>query len=621
METDTTKTLADENGGNPSEKPEENLGKESRLGEDGEQTGEGGRNLEGDRDGNENEEDGEEEGDGDEEHEYFVGDLVWGKIRGYPWWPGQIYHPSDASERARKYSQRERLLVAYFDGSFSWCRRSQLKPFAEDFEEMSTQSDSKSFLNALQKAGEGIGRLVESKMSCPCVSGENRFGLDRPWAENAGIRQGVLVPEGGPRRISIPRHGPARVIATVKYIAEVGCTTGMLELTMLKSFLSAFYRAREGHKLAVYQEPLEIEEIEDENRNGVLDAFDFSSPGEEVKGGPVPEDLGFSQTDQPLLQKCHRRKKKSVAYGKRKRTCSRFAPPLGRKRGRKEAAQLSGSPKSPANKVLSAKHGSGGGEEEEEEETKQDNLSSIENGDKIAEEGTENACVARERKRSKHLSPPSTSLKWVLRSSRSKRGLETESEKIAESLGERMIRVADQLIGSPPIAKCSGETFQEKLPNEFDNPRSPHPPEDWKKVIDSMEINASTKEVVSEQRSAAQNPVYFREKDSVDRVGGFISAFRSVLFLNGSNYKMYHRKCQSCGKRKSSGIDKASPGLLSMKQKVEMMTQMLVKADGNMLPEMKSDLGSVMKGLLEKVSTMADLDLSPDSFTWEIDRF
>lgn len=264
-------------------------------------------------------------------------------------------------------------------------------------------------------------------------------------------------------------------------------------------------------------------------------------------------------------------------------------------------------------------HGSGGGEEEEE--TKQDNLSSIENGDKIAEEGTENACVARERKRSKHLSPPSTSLKWVLRSSRSKRGLEAESEKIAESLGERMIRVADQLIGSPPIAKCSGETFQEKLPNEFDNPRSPHPSEDWTKVIDPMEINASTKEVVSEQRSAAQNPVYFREKDLVDRVGGFISAFRSALFLNGSNYKMYHHKCRSCGKRKSSGIDKASPGLLSMKQKVEMMTQMLVKADGNMLAEMKSDLGSVMKGLLEKVSTMADLDLSPDSFTWEIDRF
>ncbi|XP_058187608.1 PWWP domain-containing protein 3-like [Rhododendron vialii] len=598
METDTTKTLADENGGNPGEKPKENLGNEFRLGEDGEQTGEGGRNLEGNGDGNENEEDGEEEGDGGEEHEYFVGDLVWGKIRGYPWWPGQIYHPSDASERATMYNQRERLLVAYFDGSFSWCRRSQLKPFAEDFEEMSKQSDSKSFLNALQKAVEGIGRLVESKMSCSCVSSENRFGLDRPWAENAGIRQGVLVPEGGPRRISIPRHGPARVIATVKYIAEVGCTTGMLELTMLKSFLSAFYRAKGGHKLAVYQEPLQIEELEDKNRNWESDVFDFSSSGEEVKGGRVP-----------LLQKCYRRKKKSVANGKRKRKRSHFAPPLGRKRGRKEEAELSGSPKSSENEVLSAKHGSGGGEEAE---AKQDNVSSIENGDKIAEEGTENVCVARERKQSKYLSPPSTSLKWVLRSSRSKRELEAESVKIAESLGERMIRVADQLIGSPPIAKC-GETFQEKLPNEFDNPRSPHPPGDWKKIINSMEINASTKEVVFEQRSAAQNPVYFRVKDSVDRVGRFISAFRSALFLNGSNYKMYHCKCRSGGKRKSSGVDKASPGLLPIKQNLEMMTQMLEKADGNMLPEMKSDLESEMKSLLEKNQAAATAPPGPAS--------
>ncbi|KAH7847380.1 hypothetical protein Vadar_025441 [Vaccinium darrowii] len=539
MDTNTTKTLAvevdallsfepaqshekngnevDENGGNPGEKPKENLCNESRLGENGEKTGEGGRNLEGNHDGNENKEEVEEEGDGDEEHEYFVGDFVWGKIKGYPWWPGQIYDPSDASEYARKYnrSQRERLLVAYFgDRSFSWCHPSQLKPFDEGYEEMSKQTDSKSFLNALQKAVEGIGRLVELKLTCSCVSDdENQFRL----AENAGIKQGVVVPECGTRRISIPPHGPARVIATVKYIAEVGSTTSMLDLSVLRSFLSAFYRAKGGHKLAVYQEPLQIQELENKNRDGneVSDVSDISSPGEEIKGGLVPGDLGFGQTNQRLFQKCHRRKKKSVAKlvkeheviepnGKRKR---KHAPPSSRKRGRKEEAELSGSPKYAEDEVLSAKHGSGGGEEEEEEEeeTKQDKVSSIENGDKIAEEGNENVCVA-------------------------------ESEKIAEPLGERMIRVANQLIGSPPIAKCSGEIFQEKLPNEFDNPRNPHPPHD------SMEIDAYIKEVVSEQRSAAQNPIYLGEKNSVDRFVLFISAFRSALFLEGSNYKMYHRK-------------------------------------------------------------------------------
>nr|XP_027102168.1 zinc finger CW-type PWWP domain protein 1-like [Coffea arabica] len=106
-------------------------------------------------------------------HGYSVGDLVWGKIKSHPWWPGQIYDPKHASDYALKFNHTGRLLVAYFgDGSFAWCQPSQLIPFAEHFEDMCKQSNSKSFVTAVQEAVDEIGRLVELEMICKCTRRE-----------------------------------------------------------------------------------------------------------------------------------------------------------------------------------------------------------------------------------------------------------------------------------------------------------------------------------------------------------------------------------------------------------------------------------------------------------------
>ncbi|GJT97192.1 tudor/PWWP/MBT superfamily protein isoform 1 [Tanacetum coccineum] len=38
---------------------------------------------------------------------YFaMSDLVWGKVRSHPWWPGQIFDPADASEQAVKHHKK-----------------------------------------------------------------------------------------------------------------------------------------------------------------------------------------------------------------------------------------------------------------------------------------------------------------------------------------------------------------------------------------------------------------------------------------------------------------------------------------------------------------------------------
>ncbi|KAE8661285.1 hypothetical protein F3Y22_tig00113726pilonHSYRG00030 [Hibiscus syriacus] len=49
-------------------------------------------------------------------------------------------------------------------------------------------------------------------MTCSCVPKENCVGLDRPLADNAGIKEGVLVPEGGIEKVSVGLFEPKEVL-------------------------------------------------------------------------------------------------------------------------------------------------------------------------------------------------------------------------------------------------------------------------------------------------------------------------------------------------------------------------------------------------------------------------
>uniref|UniRef100_A0A5B6YSA2 PWWP domain-containing protein n=1 Tax=Davidia involucrata TaxID=16924 RepID=A0A5B6YSA2_DAVIN len=633
-----------ENGGDPSQKFAEMPGTMSKMGKNGDVTGvkRAGKEMnateenEDEQNGDGDEED--EEDMDDQEHEFSVGDFVWGKIRSHPWWPGQIYDPSDASEYAAKYNQRDRLLVAYFgDGSFSWCSPSQLHLFEENFEEMSQQSNSKNFVNAVQKALDEIGRLVELKMTCSCVQEENRIGLTRPLAMNAGIKRGVPVPEGGIGRLSIPQRQAGELLAILRCTAQVVSITSMLDLTVLKSWLSAFYRQKGGYQLATYHESLHVEGLEDKRGNGIMDMTDLNGPVEVSIEGPLEEDWlsspvspGFSQS---LLQKCpgisqdklyQRRKQKSVAElmgedmdvgsknkeagtveeltrpgklasssGKKKRknvdeaesqVGSDLNSPAGRKRGRGKKVEILGSPKSAGNKVSSVE--SGGTESEKEtkkgsasrEGKKKKKVSGVgSDDDGRAKEETEMVSASREKKKSKYLSPPYTNTNWRARDLSSKSDPpEGESLEVAKAarMGERMTRAAGQLIGSPPIVKCSGETFEKKPSKEADtgggglasaisSPQTLNVNEDKQTV----KINASPNEVLSKVRSAALNPLYLQENKAYDMIRGFLMTFRSSIYSNGSNYKMYH-KHRPGRKRKSLNPEPGSQGE-GLKQKTE----------------------------------------------------
>lgn len=165
--------------------------------------------------------------------------------------------------------------MAYFgDGSFSWCHPSQLKPFAENFGEMSKQSSARSFVNAVQEALDEIGWLLGSKMACLCLpeATPNRVGTR---SVNAGIRPGVQVPEGG---IGELLREPAELLARLRNFAQLICTDSLLEVTLLKSWLTAFYRAKGRYPLAVYHEPMYIEGLKYKDINGVKVKSDLCEP-------------------------------------------------------------------------------------------------------------------------------------------------------------------------------------------------------------------------------------------------------------------------------------------------------------------------------------------------------
>ncbi|KAK3183575.1 hypothetical protein Dsin_030861 [Dipteronia sinensis] len=608
--------------------------------------------------------DGDEEDLSDAEYEFCVGDFVWGKIKSYPWWPGQVYASMDASDYALKVKQRNRILVAYFDGTFAWCHPSQLKPFEENFVELSKQSSSKNFVNAVQKALEEIGRLVELKMTCSCLSKESLDGLARPFAINSGIKQGVLVPDGGIAKLWNYLFGPIECLTELKHVAQVVSVTNMFELTELKCWLSAFYRAKGGYKLPLYHEAQPIPGLEDNNQHLELDINCDKNSLEFRKQGPLEEEWHsspvhptFGQTNQSSLQACNgiagngqyqRRKQKSIAeimegdvnaqakndevnVGKERKGSGNPATSSGRKKKkgdgeanggssmssrpkRRKVAKLlestvatelevssaedddSGSEEETVKVSLSSakkKKGSGieddysGGKEESSVSPVSTEGKKIQSDDAEAKDQREKGFFLRERKKSKYLSPPYTSI--INR--QSKKDIEAVSLKFSYEthLAEQTTRAAANLVGSgsPATLECGDEVVQKKdsvdvvARHETNTSSLQTEKLDQNKISNATKVQASTNEVLSGMRSIATDLYALMENNSLDVVREYLSLFRSSVYCNGSYYEMY-KKSQPGRKRKT---DQKTPEQKSRRTK----TQNNEEAKMRKSEEVKSD--------------------------------
>ncbi|KAL0331960.1 UNVERIFIED_CONTAM: hypothetical protein Scaly_2097500 [Sesamum calycinum] len=511
-----------------------------------------------------------------------------------------IYDPKDASDFAVKHSQEGRLLVAFFgDGSCSWCLPSQLVPFVENFKEMSMDSTSKSSLNAVQSAVNEIGRLLESKMTCKCVPLEKRDGLARPVAANAGVKAGILVPEVDIRRVSIPEYEPADVLAELERLSRAVCFDSVFELAVLRSWLSAFYRAKGGYKLPIYLEPLQIEGMEDKNKNVAAVADDFSVPIEVPILRPMEDDWITSPTVNAAKSQAssddkiyHRRKQKSVAElmgenttvksksrkkatVKEEKDAGKSTSSLKRKKnndrevteggghgpssltgkiGKKRQAEVSESPKiGNDDTVLTAGNSAAGAvngvKKVKPEEIEVDVIANSSG----AKEELDEVSTPRERKKSKYLSPPYTNPSWSTIGNSSSKERETNKVTKTDRSAEHVMMASGDHCTSPPVSRSVDNASEGELPDiEIKSANNSHPTveNDSKMTFSVTDVDVPVNELLSEVQCAAVDPLYLSKEGSLDVIWAFVSALRSSTYLHGSDYKLYE-KCKTGRRRKS----------------------------------------------------------------------
>lgn len=105
---------------------------------------------------------------------FEVGDLVWGKVKSHPWWPGHIYNQAFASPSVRRARREGHVLVAFFgDSSYGWFEPAELIPFEANFAEKSQQTYSRTFVKAVEEAVDEASRRRGLGLACKCRNPDN----------------------------------------------------------------------------------------------------------------------------------------------------------------------------------------------------------------------------------------------------------------------------------------------------------------------------------------------------------------------------------------------------------------------------------------------------------------
>ncbi|KAK9059780.1 hypothetical protein SSX86_020484 [Deinandra increscens subsp. villosa] len=201
------------------------------------------------------------------EHEgkFSVSDLVWGQVESHLW-PGQIFDPSDASEKAMMHHKKGCLLVAYFgDRTFAWNDSTVLKPFREYFSQVDRHMNSEAFNMAVHCALVEVSRRVELGLTCSCIPHDIYDNIKRQIVENSGIKQESSRRQGLDKSASVNSFEPDKLVDYVRILAKFPYNeSDKMELTMAMAQLSSYGRFKGYRQLAEFQSCaalLEAEEV------------------------------------------------------------------------------------------------------------------------------------------------------------------------------------------------------------------------------------------------------------------------------------------------------------------------------------------------------------------------
>ncbi|OMO81111.1 Tudor/PWWP/MBT superfamily protein [Corchorus olitorius] len=433
----------------------------------------------------------------EEEGDFKVSDLVWGKVRSHPWWPGQIFDPSDASEKAVKYHKKDCFLVAYFgDRTFAWNEASLLKPFRTHFSQIEKQSNSEAFQNAVDCALEEVSRRVQLGFACSCIPLDVYDKIKFQKVENTGVRQGSSRRDGVDMLFSASSFQPDKLIDYMKELAESASGGGdHLDLVIAKAQLLAFYRLKGFDQLPEFQFCGGLSENEantshsDEKMHG--EAIGHGTPmdtdGEQISTG---QEASKTQRSSNKLKRKHNLKD-GLYPSKRERSLSELMGETFDSPDAENGSDATG------NKLLSP---SG---------KKRKAVDSFE--DSVIQEGRKTISLAK-------VSPTSPNI-----------------PKPSFKIGECIRRAASQMTGSPSILKSSGDRLQKLDGSEnpaadgFDVPFDNSEDALRKRMNISSEYS-SLDELLSQFHLAACDPM--GSYSSLNIITTFFSDFRDSLILD-----------------------------------------------------------------------------------------
>ncbi|XWS75102.1 hypothetical protein CRYUN_Cryun01aG0056100 [Craigia yunnanensis] len=435
----------------------------------------------------------------EEEGEFSISDLVWGKVRSHPWWPGQIFDPSDASEKAVKYHKKDSLLVAYFgDRTFAWNEASLLKPFRTHFSQIEKQSNSESFQNAVNCALEEVSRQTELGLACSCIPQDAYDKIKVQKVENTGIRQESGIRDGVDISLSASSFEPDKLVDYMKALAESPSGGGdRLDLVIAKAQLLAFYRLKGYHQLPEFQFCRGLSENEantsySDEKIYFSEVIERSAPidtdGEQISTGQET-----SKTERSSYLKRKHNLKDGLYPSKRERIVfelmgETFDSPDGENGSDGIANKLPSSPSGKKRKVVDSFEDSG------------------------MQEGRKTISLAKVSLTTPHFSKPSF------------------------KIGECICRAASQMTGSPSILKSSGDRLH-KLDGGDENAAA----DGYDVPIDTFEdaqqkrMNITTEyssldELLAQLHSAACDPM--KSYSSFNIIIGFFSDFRDSVVLD-----------------------------------------------------------------------------------------
>ncbi|XP_010904815.1 PWWP domain-containing protein 1 [Elaeis guineensis] len=107
-------------------------------------------------------------------HGFEVGDMVWGKVKSHPWWPGYIFNVHFAPPDVRRTRKQGHALVAFFgDSSYGWFVPDELIPFDPYYLEKSKQTTSRNFVKSVDEAEDEVSRRAALGLTCCCRNAKN----------------------------------------------------------------------------------------------------------------------------------------------------------------------------------------------------------------------------------------------------------------------------------------------------------------------------------------------------------------------------------------------------------------------------------------------------------------